>query len=248
MTRRPALSRILLVVALSATFALSTGFTAPQRRARRPAAQRIAPPSGLDAAGPDVADVAPDLTLTDIEGNEVRLSDLWSRGALLLVLGSATSPEFRATARDLQLLAERLHADVQMALVYTMEAQPTGSPGLFTDEGRPAVPAGDFARAQAGTLAERRASARFIMEKFELGMPLQVLVDDMGNGAWSGYGPAPNNAFAIDRRGSVVGRQTWFDAGPMEGILRDLLARDQRAPTTATSGEGADETGEGGQP
>jgi len=247
LSKRQAVPRILVVVALMAIFAISSGFTAPQRSARRPRAERIAPQTGLEAAGPDVADPALDLTLTDTEGNDVRLSDLWGQGALLLVLGSATSPEFRATALSLQRLAERRQADAQVVLVYTLEAEPEGSPSLYADLGRPAVPAGEFARTQAGTLTERRESARFAMDKLKLGPPLQVLLDNMDNAAWSGYGPAPNNAFAIDRHGSVVGRQTWFAAESMEGILLDLLARDKPAPKPATPGDAGDKTVEGGQ-
>ena len=240
-----AIPRILLIVTLSAAFAASSGFTAPQRRARRPPEERIVPQAGLDAAGPDVADAAPDLTLSDTEGEEVRLSDLWSRGALLLVLGSGTSPEFRHTVLTLQHLAERHKADVQVVLVYTLEAQPTDGPSPYQD--LPTVSAGQFARPQAGALTERRAAAKFAMEKMRLGGPLQVLVDNMDNAAWNGYGPAPNNAFAIDRQGSVVGRQTWFEAEGMEGILLNLLARDKQAPKPATAADAGAETEEGGQ-
>ena len=245
MMKRQAIPRILAAVALSATFAASSVFTAPQRRARRPPEERIARQAGLDAAGPDVADLALDLTLADTDGKKVRLSDLWGQGALLLVLGSATSPEFRATALSLQHLAERREADVQVVLVYTLEAQPTNGPSPYPD--LPTVSAGELARPQAGALTERRAAAKFAMEKLKLGEPLQVLVDNMDNAAWNGYGPAPNNAFAIDRHGSVVGRQTWFEAKGMEGILLDLLARDKPAPQPATAADAGAETEEGGQ-
>ncbi len=245
MMKRQAVPRIALVVTLGAAFAVSSGFTAPQRRARRPPEERIVPQTGLDAAGPDVADPAPDLTLADIDGQQVRLSDLWGQGALLLVLGSATSPEFRHTALSLQHLAERREADVQVVLVYTLEAQPTDGPTPYPD--LPTVSAGQFARPQTGTLAERRAAAKFAMEKLKLGGPLQVLVDSMDNAAWNGYGPAPNNAFAIDRHGSVVGRQTWFQAQGMEGILLNLLARDRPAPRPATADDAGAENEEGGR-
>ncbi len=245
MMKRQAVPRILLAITLSALFAVSSGFTAPQRRARRPPEQRIVPQAGLDAAGPDVADLALDLTLADLEGKQVRLSDLWGQGALLLVLGSATSPEFRATALSLQHLAERRAADVQVVLVYTLEAQPTDGPSPYPD--LPAVSAGELARPQAGALTERRAAAKFAMEKLKLAGPLQVLVDNMDNAAWNAYGPAPNNAFAIDRHGSVVGRQTWFEAQAMDGILLDLLARDKPALQPDTAADAGAETGEGGQ-
>jgi hypothetical protein len=244
MIRRRAVPRILLAIALSVVFATSSGFTEPQRRARRPPEERIVPQDGLDAAGPDVADPAPALTLADTDGKQVKLSDLWSQGALLLVLGSATSPEFRDTALSLQELAERRRA-VQVVLVYTKEAQPANGPSPYPD--LPAVPAGEFARPKAGTLAERRAAARLAAEKLKLGKPVRVLVDGMDNAAWSAYGPAPNNAFAIDRHGSVVGRQTWFEAQAMDAILLGLMARDKPAPEPAAAGDAGAKTGEGGR-
>ena len=62
-----------------------------QRRARRPPESRIVPQEGFEAAGPDIADLAPDFLLADTEGGKVRLSDLWTDKALLLVLGSCTA-------------------------------------------------------------------------------------------------------------------------------------------------------------
>jgi hypothetical protein len=247
MMRRQPVARILLAIALCVVFATSSGFTEPQRRARRPPEERILPQGGLDAAGPDVADPAPALTLVDTDGKKVKLSDLWGKGALLLVLGSATSPEFRATAPSLQQLAERRQPHVQVVLVYTREAQPANGQSPYED--LPLVPAGEFARPEANTLTERRAAARLAAEKLKLGTPVRVLVDGMDNGAWSAYGPAPNNAFAIDRHGSVVGRQTWFEAEAMDSILLHLLARNESAPKPkpATAGEAGAETGEGGR-
>ena len=69
----------------------------------------------------------------------------------------------------------------------------------------------------------------------------------MDNAAWNGYGPAPNNAFAIDRHGSVVGRQTWFTAAAMERILLDLLVRDKPVPQPEAAADAGAETEEGGQ-
>ena len=158
---------------------------------------------------------------------------------------TATRAEFRATSLSLQQLAEGRGPGVQVVLVYTLEAQPTNGPSPYPD--LPAVSAGELARPQAGALTERRAAAKFAMEKLKLGGPLQVLVDNMDNAAWTGYGPAPNNAFAIDRHGSVVGRQTWFEAEAMEGILLHLLARDKPAPRPASAADAGAETKEGGQ-
>jgi hypothetical protein len=162
----------------------------------------------------------------------------------LLVLGSVTSPEFRETAPGLQRLADHFVSRVHVVLLYTREAHPADGPGPYPEGGKPSSPAGEFARSQHVEPPDRAAAAKHAWEKLGLGAPLKVLVDGMDNEAWGAYGPAPNNAFLIDRHGYVVARQAWFEMKAMESAIQDLLARDKPpAPARGETAEGVEEGG-----
>ena len=231
----------LMILVLSFWAGVPSAAAQQKGRARLPPEARIVPQEGFAAVGPDLADPAPDFQLLDTLGKKVRLSELWSDGPVLLVLGSITSPEFRNTAAGLQELAASHDGLADVVLLYTQEAHPQGGSGPY---GTPASqPAEDprFNLPQARTAAERATAARLAMDKLGLGKPLRVLVDGMDNAAWSAYGPAPNNAFVIDRHGQVVARSGWFDAALMRASLADALAREPR-PEPAKP-EGAPEEG-----
>jgi hypothetical protein len=240
-----------LVLALTAAclWAQLPDATAQQRRrARRPPESRIVPQEGFAAAGPDVADPAPDLTLADSADAQVTLSELWSEGALVLVLGSVTSGDFRKTAPGLQRLADGYsHQGVRTALLYTLEAHPTGGESPYGEAAGPPPPeAANVARPQHKDAAERLEAARFAAKKLGLDEPLLILLDGMDNAAWNAYGPAPNNAFLIDRSGYVVARQGSFDPEAMEGVVLDLLIRQKPPPEKKPAPEPEAAEGEGG--
>jgi hypothetical protein len=237
----------MLVVAGLCTWSGSGNALAKQQKrpVRLPPEARIVPQEGFAAAGPDLADPAPDFQLTDATGKPVQLSGLWSDRPVLLVLGSLTSPEFRKTAAGLQELAVSHAGLAEVVLLYTLEAHPQGRTGPYgTPPSRPPEDP-QFNVPQAGSAAERSTAARLAMKKLGLGEPLQVLVDGMENAAWNAYGPAPNNAFVIDMNGEVVGRAAWFDAAAMKSILDDLLAQNPKAEPEPAKKDGAEEGGKG---
>jgi hypothetical protein len=247
--RRPHSLPLVLAVAAACLWAQHSEAAAQQqRRARRPPESRIVPQQGFAAVGPDVADTAPDFTLADTGGGDAVLSELWSEGALVLVLGSVTSGDFRKTAPGLQRLADGYtQQGVRTVLLYTLEAHPAGGQSPYGEAAGPPPPAATgMARAEHRDAAERLEAARFAAEKLGLEEPLRILVDGMDNAAWSAYGPAPNNAFLIDRGGYVVARQAWFDPDAMEGVLLDLLVRQKPPAEKKPEPAPAAEAGEGG--
>jgi hypothetical protein len=192
---------------------------------RRP---RPAQADPLATAGPDLGDPAPDLELRDLDDGLVRLSDLWSRAPVILVLGSYTTPRFRDTVGELERIGAAFGAAVEATVIYTIEAHPEGSESPYA-RGVADGDAGGVEVAQAANLEERIAVAREARANLTLGS-LRVLVDGMDNAAWEAYGPAPNTAFLIEG-GYVVDRQTWFNPVAMDQTLRALLR--MRQGTTA---------------
>ena len=197
---------------LAALLSVATGLPA-QRRARRP------PSVPYERAGPDVGDRAPDLAVWGPGGEPIQLADLWADRPLILVLGSYTSPEFRETVDGLERLAGAFGVRIRTGVLYTLEAHPKGSKSPYG--GEESAGAGGVALEQPVDLEGRRAAARLAMEKLPI-RAATVVVDGMDNAAWNAYGPAPNNAFLIDR-GYVVERQPWFDPVAMDAVIRAVL-------------------------
>jgi Iodothyronine deiodinase len=210
----------LLFVALAA----DAGFAG----ARRPKAERSVPEDPFALAGPDVADPAPEIRLLELEGGLVRLSELWADRPLVLVLGSYTCPEFRMSSSSLLRLAQIFSDQVTVGLLYTREALPSDAPSPYPDW-KPAptsTPGVKVELPQAVDMEHRLEAAQLAATKLSLGSPVRIVVDGMEDAAWEAYGPAPHNAFLIDRHGTVMARQAWFDAKGMEVLVRHLLGRE----------------------
>jgi hypothetical protein len=196
---------------------------APQSRRQ----DRRAPAAGAaelrPAAGPDVGDPAPGLTLYRLDGTATKLADLWTKGPLLVVLGSLTSPEFREHAPGIgQVVGEGVDAVV----LYTVEAYPDGGSGPYGASPQP--PADPFPGLKIhahADLAARREAARLAADKLALAVP--VLVDGMDDAGWMAFGRRPNAAFLIDDTGYVVARQDVFDPADMAASAHLLMAERQ---------------------
>lgn len=215
------------------------------RRQGRRAPGDPALPDARPAAGPDVGDPAPAVTLRRLDGTSVRLSDYWAGTPLLVVLGSFTSPEFREHARAI----ERIQAEVggvAALVVYTLEAYPAGGKGPYGES------ATANANAMAGAsipahkdLEARRAAASLAIEKLTLGVP--VLVDGMDDAAWKAFGGTANPAFLIDAAGYVVARQATFDPADMEATARMLQEMLRQAEPAAPPPPAKPKGGPGGE-
>lgn len=206
-------SRNLLLLVL---LALLAGDAPAQGRRRRPA------PEG--PAGPDIGDPAPDLRLTDPQGAPVSLSALWSDRPLVLVLGSYSSPDFRAGSPGILKLVGTFPDAIAVAVLYTVEAHPAGAEGPYgpgTDATEANTRAG-IGIPSAADLDARRGVARRAQRELDLEAPVMIAVDSMDDAAWNAYGRSPNSAFLIDR-GYVVERQARFDPAEMESAVRIVL-------------------------
>ncbi|MEM1231216.1 MAG: deiodinase-like protein [Pseudomonadota bacterium] len=178
---------------------------------------------------PDVGDVAPSVTVTDLEGNPVALHSLFGARPVVIQLGSYTCPVFRYRRFDMQPMRERYKGDVDFVVLYTTEAHPVGSISPYADREwvpwhnrltrvRNRQPESLPARVEQATIArtQMHSNARF-------------LVDDMGNDAWRAYGRAPSAAFLVDRAGVIRLRQVWVEPKALTRAIDALLAESSAA-------------------
>lgn len=180
--------------------------------------------SHYDAAAPRQSDPAPDFTLTDIDGNVVRLADLVGDRPLVIQLGSYSCPVFRYRRFDMQEL-QRDYADrVDFVVVYTQEAHPVDAINPYEDRiWNPVI--NKVARvniAEHKSAGERRQQASLAYEAMEL--QSRFLVDAMDNSVWRQYGAAPSAAYVVDVQGIIRLRQPWVHPREMREILDTLLA------------------------
>ena len=76
--------------------------------------------------------------------------------------------------------------------------------------------------AQPGTYEERVTQATQMVRELAISVP--VLIDEMDNGVWCTYGPAPDSAYLIGRDGMVVEKQGWYQPKQMESAIEKYLS------------------------
>lgn len=214
---------------MSFTLSLSKGVLATALIAAlcAPAFAEEKPPEEPKFGGPAVGEEAPKLTVRDTLGRELELETLWAEKPLVLVTGSWSCPVYRRQAPELQRLFERYGPRAKFAVLYTVEAHPSGSASPYTgeewltDENRRE----GILLQQPETFEERAELASRSRAALKLGMPF--LVDGIENEAWEAYGNAPNACYVINSEGEVLARQDWLDPPALE---KEILAALQEAP------------------
>lgn len=196
---------------------------APVFAGRRPSRQDAA--AWFDAAGVQPGQPLPRLSLVDLEGRPVDATDLPRGRPLVLVTCSLTCNIARRQARAIADLQRRFGDAVAFAMVYTIDAHPTGDPCPYTgDEWVPPDNGNDGVLVrQPVTLEERRALARRYAEGWAAGVP--VFVDTLDNTSWRALGGAPNVGLCVDANGTVVSRNGWCDPAKTAATLEGLLGR-----------------------
>ena len=146
---------------------------------------------------PHVGDLAPDFTLPDTLGSQVTgLSQFRGRSPVVLVLGSYSCPNLRASAATLQDAYRKYHERIAFLLVYIREAHPeTG--WQSTRNERDGVQT-----READSLEERASSATACTRSLHL--PFTTLVDSLDNSTEAAYHAWPSRAFVVDKAGRIV--------------------------------------------
>ena len=180
--------------------------------------------SHFDATAPAENAPAPEFLLTDIDGNEVALSELVGRKPVVVQLGSYSCPVFRYRRFDMQKLQREFADRVDFVVVYTQEAHPYDAINPYEDRvWNPLInKAFGVKVAEHKTLAERRRQAAVTSDAVELDS--RFLVDNMDNDVWRRYGAAPSAAYVLDREGTIRLRQPWVDPREIREVLDNLLA------------------------
>ena len=174
---------------------------------------------------PRVGEEAPAFSLRDVEGGEVVLTDLVGDKPIVVQLGSHSCPVYRYRRHTMDNLWEDYAESVLFLVVYTREAHPVGSKSPYSEgEWDPMI--NKLTGVRVREPADFEARLRLASEsKEDLGLPVQVLVDDMGDGAWRDYGRASSPAFVIDREGRIALSQVWLEPKEIRRTLERLLGR-----------------------
>ncbi|CCQ90506.1 putative Alkyl hydroperoxide reductase/ Thiol specific antioxidant/ Mal allergen [Nitrospina gracilis 3/211] len=170
--------------------------------------------------GPKPGETIPDIAVTDLTGQPVRLSDF--RGQpVVLETGSVTCPIYVQEIRPMNRLA-REYPDVKFLTLYVREAHPGEELHEHKD------------------IEDKRRCAGMVAEKD--GEKRQILVDDLDGNAHQKLGGFPNMVYVINAEGTVIFRGNWNHPDKVEEILksgdfanvrhRDLYGPDFPTPYT----------------
>jgi hypothetical protein len=170
----------------------------------------------FDTSGYDVGETVNDFTLFDRNGNGYQLSNALSLGKpVLLITGSLTCPVFRSQMPTINTVFTTYAADVNTAIIYTIEAHPTdtspysGTINITTQNINQGI-----LFPQPTTYGERKALVDTLLQNMTVSPP--VYIDGPCNEWWNKYGPAPQNAYLIDTNGTVLLKHGWFDQFPQD--------------------------------
>ena len=176
----------------------------------------------------EVVGAAFDINIDDVEvntpeGEQCRLADTWRGRPVLLFTGSLSCPPSRLYNPAINSLREEFGDRINMAVLYVIDAHPSGSPCPYTGTNwltKDNQEAGFLVR-QPGKQNERNALATKYRE--QLGLKVPVLVDNMENTAWKALGCSPNMAVVIDKQGQCAVFQGWVKPDALCELLREYL-------------------------
>src|SRR5687767_14148748 len=82
---------------------------------------------GFERQGVQIGQVVDDLIIYTLEGKEFQLGDLWKERPALIVSASLTCPIARNRCGDLRPIIEAHGKQLNVVVLYTIEAHPKGS-------------------------------------------------------------------------------------------------------------------------
>jgi tetratricopeptide (TPR) repeat protein len=194
----------------------------PEAARERAAVSRLERNAAAKEGGPQVDALAPSFDLPEVgTKRRVRLIDFRGRAPVVLVFGSYSCPNFRASADALNTLFQRYGRQAPFFLVYIREAHAAGD-WQSTRNVREGV-----AVAPALTMEDKEDHAVMCTRKLHLKFP--ALVDTTDGSAEAAYAAWPSRAFVIGPDGRVRYStrltQQDFHAEEMERALRAAMAR-----------------------
>jgi tetratricopeptide (TPR) repeat protein len=181
--------------------------------------EKLARATRANEPGPKPNEPAPDFALPDsISGKIVSLAQIREKTGAVLVFGSYSCPNFRASADELKRLYREYGASTPFLLVYIREAHATGTWQSTRNEreGVELMP--------AANLAAKQDHAAMCSRKLHL--PFPAVVDGMDDAIENAYAAWPSRLFVIGKDGRVrySTRLTELDFHPEElrAVIRGL--------------------------
>lgn len=149
--------------------------------------------------GPAAGDPAPDFSVTDLDGNEVKLSDYRGRW-VVLETASSTCSMYTKNIPDMTALTAQ-HPDVEFLVIYVREAHP----GERLHQHR--------------SFEEKLSAAKLLKPRYK--EQRRVLIDSLEGGMHRAYGAMPNIIYVINPEGIVQYRCNWATADGLAEALGD---------------------------
>lgn len=167
-------------------------------------------------------DVIPDFKLFDLNGDSIVASQILSDGKPLLLIGcSYTCNIFRSKIPDIQTLQDVYGDDINIFLIYTIEAHPNGDPAPYLGEDvtYPGVvnETEGVLYLQPTTYGQRKSIVEDMMAAYDV--PVPVYIDGPCNNWLLNFGFYPNASFLISPDGSLYNFQEWFNKLPDDDIF-----------------------------
>jgi cytochrome oxidase Cu insertion factor (SCO1/SenC/PrrC family) len=151
-----------------------------------------------------VGSIAPDLSVTDLDGVRVRVDDFRGK-SVLLNFGSLSCPTTCFKVSLFESLARKYaEAGVVSIFVDQREAHPDSQFGFGTVS-------------QTFSLEDRTGNARRLSALF--GLTQRIVIDDMNNATKKAYAAHDNSAYLIDRNGCVLLSQIFLESDEIERKL-----------------------------
>lgn len=147
-------------------------------------------------AGPHLDDLAPDFTLTTLDGKTVTLSAVVGEKPTVLIFGNFTCGPFRSQSGNIEKLYERYRDRCNFFLIYVREAHP--SDGWWMQSNQRV----GINLKQPTAYGERRAIAENCQKHLALSIPF--LVDTVDDQVGSTYSGMPNRLYIVDQQGRIA--------------------------------------------
>lgn len=149
--------------------------------------------------GPAAGDPAVDFTVTDMDGNEVSLSDYRGRW-VVLETGSSTCSQYTKNIGRSKALRDEF-PDVEFLVIYVREAHPGER------------------LSQHKTFDDKKAAACLLESKYD--EHRRVLIDTLDGAMHRAYGAMPNVVYIVNPEGIIHYRCDWAHVGGLREALSD---------------------------
>lgn len=155
--------------------------------------------------------VLPNVEVYTSDSRLIKIHELASKKALLLITGSLTCPMTVSSLPDLKTLEDEFGEDITFALVYVREAHPGKN-----------VP-------QPQLLSDKIANAKSLKQIHSVNW--QVIIDDIDGFLHYVLDTKPNSVHLINQNGEILFQSLW--AGDASAIKRALSQISNNSPVTA---------------